>query len=103
MTALLAGRGKLVALYDRDGIIYRNERLARDFKLASRVEIRNAGARRTRKCPRGLRESGAVGLRARPIPREGRRDTRGSCRDIYLRDAAEADSGAGPRDARRTG
>jgi hypothetical protein len=39
MTALLAGRGKLVALYDRDGIVYRNERLARDFKLASRVEF----------------------------------------------------------------
>ena len=34
MTALLAGRGKLVVLYNRDGIIYRNERLARDFKLA---------------------------------------------------------------------
>jgi hypothetical protein len=39
MTALLAGRGKLVLLYDRDGIVYRNERLARDFKLASRVEF----------------------------------------------------------------
>ena len=37
MTALLAGRGKLVVLYDRDGIVYRNERLARDFRLASRV------------------------------------------------------------------
>src|SRR4029078_8111074 len=37
MTALLAGRGKLVVVYDRDGIFYRNERLARDFKLASRV------------------------------------------------------------------
>src|SRR6188474_3975568 len=37
MTALLAGRGKLVALYDRDGIVYRNERLGRDFRLASRV------------------------------------------------------------------
>jgi hypothetical protein len=39
MTALLAGRGKLVAVYDRDGIVYRNQRLARDFKLASRVEF----------------------------------------------------------------
>ena len=39
MTALLAGRGKLVALYDRDGIVYRNERLGRDFKLSSRVEF----------------------------------------------------------------
>jgi hypothetical protein len=37
MTALLAGRGKLVVLYDRDGIVYRNERLSRDFRLASRV------------------------------------------------------------------
>ena len=37
MTALLAGRGKLVVLYDRDGVVYRNERLERDFKLASRV------------------------------------------------------------------
>jgi hypothetical protein len=37
MTALLAGRGKLVALYERDGIVYRNEKLARDFRLASRV------------------------------------------------------------------
>jgi hypothetical protein len=37
MTALLAGRGKLVVLYDRDGIVYRNEKLARDFRLASRV------------------------------------------------------------------
>ena len=39
MAALLAGRGKLVVLYDRDGIVYRNERLARDFRLASRVEF----------------------------------------------------------------
>jgi hypothetical protein len=39
MTALLAGRGKLVVFYDRDGIVYWNERLARDFKLASRVEF----------------------------------------------------------------
>jgi len=37
MSALLAGRGKLVVLYDRDGITYRNERLGRDFKLAGRV------------------------------------------------------------------
>ena len=37
MTALLAGRGKLVVLYDRDGIVYRNERLRRDFRLSSRV------------------------------------------------------------------
>jgi hypothetical protein len=37
MTALLAGRGKLVAVYDRDGIVYRNERLERDFRLATRV------------------------------------------------------------------
>ena len=39
MTAMVAGRGKLVVFYDRDGIVYRNELLARDFKLASRVEF----------------------------------------------------------------
>ena len=44
MIALLAGRGKLVVLYDRDGITYRNERLARDFKLASRVEFETPAA-----------------------------------------------------------
>jgi len=44
MTALLAGRGKLVVLYDRHGIVYKNERLARDFKLASRVEFETPAA-----------------------------------------------------------
>jgi hypothetical protein len=44
MTALLAGRGKLVVLYDRDGIVYRNERLERNFKLASRVEFETPAA-----------------------------------------------------------
>jgi hypothetical protein len=44
MAALLAGRGKLVVLYDRDGIVYRNERLARDFTLASRVEFETPAA-----------------------------------------------------------
>jgi hypothetical protein len=39
MAAILAGRGKLVVFYDRDGIVYRNERMDRDFKLASRVEF----------------------------------------------------------------
>ena len=39
MAAILAGRGKLFVFYDRDGIVYRNERLDRDFKLASRVEF----------------------------------------------------------------
>jgi hypothetical protein len=39
MIGLLAGRGKLVILYDRDGIVYRNEKLARDFKLSSRIEF----------------------------------------------------------------
>jgi hypothetical protein len=39
MAAILAGRGKVVDFYDRDGIVYRNERLKRDFKLASRVEF----------------------------------------------------------------
>ena len=44
MAALLAGRGKIVVLYDRDGIVYRNERLARDFKLTSRVEFETPAA-----------------------------------------------------------
>jgi hypothetical protein len=39
MTAALAGRGRVVLLYDRDGIVYRNRRVNRDFKLASRVEF----------------------------------------------------------------
>jgi hypothetical protein len=39
MAAILAGRGKLVVFYDHDGIVYRNGRLDRDFKLASRVEF----------------------------------------------------------------
>ena len=44
MTALLAGRGKLVVLYDRDEIVYRNEKLNRNFKLASRVEFETPAA-----------------------------------------------------------
>jgi hypothetical protein len=39
MTSALAGRGRLLLFYDRDGIVYRNERENRDFKLASRVEF----------------------------------------------------------------
>ena len=39
MTAALAGQGRVILLYDRDGIVYRNERENRDFKLASRVEF----------------------------------------------------------------
>jgi hypothetical protein len=39
MTAMLAGRGKLVAFYERDGIVYRNEKQDRDFELASRIEF----------------------------------------------------------------
>lgn len=39
MTAVLAGSGKLVAFYERDGIVYRHEEQDRDFKLASRVEF----------------------------------------------------------------
>jgi hypothetical protein len=39
MTAALAGRGRVVLLYDRDGIVYRNERANRDFKVAERVEF----------------------------------------------------------------
>ena len=39
MAAILAGRGKLLVFYDRDGIVYRNERLKRDFMLDSRIEF----------------------------------------------------------------
>ena len=39
MAAMLVGRGKLLAFYDRDGIVYRNESIRRDFALASRVEF----------------------------------------------------------------
>lgn len=39
MAAMLVGRGKLLAFYDRDEIVYRNETVHRDFKLASRVEF----------------------------------------------------------------
>ena len=44
MTALLAGRAKIVVLYDRGGVVYRNERLGRDFALASRVEFETPAA-----------------------------------------------------------
>ena len=44
MIALLAGRGKIVVLYDRGGIAYRNERLGRDFTLDSRVEFETPAA-----------------------------------------------------------
>jgi hypothetical protein len=44
MAALLAGRSKLVVLYDRDRIVYRNERLARAFQLASRVDFETPAA-----------------------------------------------------------
>jgi hypothetical protein len=44
MTALLAGRGKLVAFYDRDAIVYRNNPLARDFKLSARVAFETPAA-----------------------------------------------------------
>jgi hypothetical protein len=44
MTTMLAGRGKIVVLYDRGGIVYRNERLGRDFTLASRVEFETPAA-----------------------------------------------------------
>ena len=39
MAAMLAGRGKVVVFYDHDGIVYRNERMDREFTLASRVEF----------------------------------------------------------------
>jgi hypothetical protein len=39
MTAMLAGRGKLVVFYERDGIVYRKEKQDRNFELASRIEF----------------------------------------------------------------
>lgn len=39
MAALLAGRGKLVVLYDRDRITHRNERQDREFRLAARIDL----------------------------------------------------------------
>lgn len=39
MSDILAGRGKLFVFYDRDGIVYQNEREDREFQLASRVEF----------------------------------------------------------------
>ena len=39
MRGILAGLGKLIVFYDRDDIVYRNEREHRDFMLASRVEF----------------------------------------------------------------
>ena len=70
MTALLAGRGKLVVWYDRDRIVYRNERLRTQGGWNSRRPPVS------RKCPGTLRQGPAIGLRARPLPREGRRDDR---------------------------
>jgi hypothetical protein len=46
MRGILAGRGKLVVFYDRDGIVYRNEEERRDFVLASRVEFDSTGSGR---------------------------------------------------------
>ena len=78
MTALLAGRGKLVILYDHDGIVYRNERLARDFKLASRVEFETPAAGVLENVQGALRQGPAVWLRACSLAGEGRRDARGT-------------------------
>jgi len=39
MIGLLAGRGKVLIFYDRDGIVYRNKMHDRNFKLASRIEL----------------------------------------------------------------
>lgn len=46
MHGILAGRGKLLVFYDRDAIVYRNEREDRDFMLASRVEFDSPGSGR---------------------------------------------------------
>ena len=95
MAALLAGRGKLVVFYDRDGIVYRNERLARDFRFASRVEFETPAA--------GVLEN-VQGLcakvllfgcvRVRSIVKVGETiEVQG--RDLHLEDAPEADPGSG--------
>lgn len=39
MAALLAGNGKLLAFYDRGGIVYYNPREDRNFELAARVAL----------------------------------------------------------------
>ena len=39
MRGILAGLGKLLVFYDRDGIVYANENEHRDFMLASRIEF----------------------------------------------------------------
>ena len=39
MRGILAGRGQLLIFYDRDGIVYQNEREHRIFRLASRVQF----------------------------------------------------------------
>ena len=39
MVGLLAGRGKVLIFYDRDGIVYRNKMHDRNLRLASRVEF----------------------------------------------------------------
>lgn len=39
MAALLAGRGKLIVFYDRDGITYLDEEHGRKFELGSRVDF----------------------------------------------------------------
>ncbi len=43
MRGMLAGRGKVLVFYDRDGIVYRNEGEHRDFRFASRVEYDTPG------------------------------------------------------------
>ncbi len=46
MRGILAGRGKLIVFYDRDGIVYRKEREPRDFVFASRVDFNSPVSRR---------------------------------------------------------
>jgi hypothetical protein len=43
MRGILAGRGKVLVFYDREGIVYRSEKQRRDFVLASRVEYDSPG------------------------------------------------------------
>jgi hypothetical protein len=39
MAAMLGGRGRITAVYDRGGIVYRNEQQGREFKLAQVVRF----------------------------------------------------------------
>jgi hypothetical protein len=98
MAAVLAGRGKLLLLYDRDGIVYGNERENRDFKLGSRVEFDTPAPER----PWSSGSDPAAGLGENPLHREGGQDARGAGRHIHLGVPPEADRDSARRHDQRT-